>query len=278
MRTSSTSQPIADAADRGRSWRFRLRWWQEIAFVLTFYFVYSAVRNKFGSAAVEPATALRNAEHMIRVEEAMGLFREHHLQQLFLDWDWFMWTWNVFYGTFHFWVTIFALVWLYIRFPDQYPRMRTTLAATTGLALIGFSLFPLMPPRLLEDCGRYGGCTTIDYGFVNTLRDYGGLWSFDSGTMQKLSNQYAAMPSLHFGWSTWCLLVFWPTVRTRWARGLIAAYPICTLFAIMVTANHYWIDAVGGLIVLGAGLAIGTRLGALEVRFRRGTRSEVAGS
>ena len=238
--------------------------------MLGFYAIYSAVRNQFGSAAVDPETALRNAERVIRVEEAVGLFREHHLQDVFIDWDWFIWFWNVFYGTFHFVVTIFALVWLFWRHPERYPRMRTTLAATTGLALVGFSLMPLMPPRLLENCGRYGGCADFGYGFVDSLREVGGLWSFDSGTMQTLSNQYAAMPSLHFGWSTWCLLVFYPTVRSRLARGLAVAYPLATLFAIMVTANHYWIDAVGGLVVLAVGLAIGHRLGAFELRVRIG--------
>jgi membrane-associated phospholipid phosphatase len=104
-----------------------------------------------------------------------------------------------------------------------------------------------MPPRLLPE----------EYGFVDTLAHYGGIWSFDSGAMQKVSNQYAAMPSLHFAWSTWCALVLVPTFRRRWLKALAIAYPVCTLFAIIVTGNHYWLDAAGGAVILAIGAAAG---------------------
>jgi hypothetical protein len=104
-----------------------------------------------------------------------------------------------------------------------------------------------MPPRLLP----------ASYGFVDTLAKVGGLWSFDSGTMKAVSNQYAAMPSLHFGWSSWCLFVLWPATEGRtWARVLLVAYPLATLFAIVVTANHFWLDAVGGATVLAVAYGV----------------------
>ena len=96
--------------------------------------------------------------------------------------------------------------------------------------------------------------------FVDTLADVGGLWSFDSGTMQELSNQYAAMPSLHFGWALFCAVAVVPTLRRGWTKGLLIAYPVLTLFAIVVTGNHYWIDALGGVLALGIGYVVGTRL------------------
>jgi hypothetical protein len=145
-------------------------------------------------------------------------------------------------------VTTVAIIWLFRKQPWRYIRWRTALAATTAFALVGFALFPLMPPRLLP----------ASYGFVDTLRTYGGLWSFDSGAMQKVSNQYAAMPSLHFAWSTWCCLVFLPALKRPWARVLCIAYPVLTLFAIVVTANHYWLDAAGGALALGFGILVGT--------------------
>jgi hypothetical protein len=111
-----------------------------------------------------------------------------------------------------------------------------------------------MPPRLLDSCGPYGACA--HYGFVDTLKEIGGLWSFDSGTMQKISNQYAAMPSLHFAWSSWCVFVMRPMISQPWLRAVVVAYPFVTLFAIVVTANHYWIDAAGGALVLGAGFLL----------------------
>jgi len=247
-----------------------LRWWREVLYVLAFYMVYSVIRNQFGSASVGPEQAFHNAEKVIRIERALGLFHEAWLQRQFLDWGWFIRFWNIFYGTFHFVVTGAALIWMYRSFPWRYALWRTTLAATTGLALIGFALFPLMPPRLLnvptcpagteptEECSPYGGGAFADedFGFVDTLDEVGGLWSFDSGTMQQVSNQFAAMPSLHIGWAAWSACVLVPQLRRRWSRALAIAYPFLTLFCIIVTANHFWLDGVGGLVVFGAGFLL----------------------
>jgi hypothetical protein len=160
-----------------------------------------------------------------------------------------------------------VMVFLYRRYPARYRLMRTTLGFTTGLALIGFSLFPLMPPRLLNDVGVYGGRST-EFQFVDTLAQVGGLWSFNSDAMQSVSNQYAAMPSLHIGWSLWCVLAVWPVLQHRWARPAFAVYPLVTLFAIVVTANHYWLDAVGGVVVLVVGWQLAIRFEALTDRLR----------
>jgi len=233
-----------------------LRWWAEIVLVLIFYVFYSAIRNQFGSTSVSSSKAFNNAESIIDLEDSLGLFFELEVQNFFIDWRWFIQFWNLFYGTFHFVVTAFALIWIYRKFPVLYPRWRTSFLCTTGLALIGFSLFPLMPPRLLTDCGQYGACVTT-WPFIDTVTDIGGLWSFDSGTMQRVSNQYAAMPSLHFAWASWCTLALWPTLKSRWTRTLIAIYPVATLFAVVVTGNHYWIDAIGGLVVLAVGILLG---------------------
>jgi hypothetical protein len=247
---TSKPQPPAPTSSRPR-----LRWWFEIALVLVFYGIYTAVRNQFGSASVSPQRALHNATDVIHIERAVGLFQEQHLQSLFLDWGWFMRWWNIFYGTFHFIVTIFAMVWLYRRHPFRYTRYRNVLAITTSVALIGFTLFPLMPPRLLDDCTSvYGGCSP--HGFVDSLSRYGGLWSFDSGTMQSVSNQYAAMPSLHFGWASWCCLALYPVIHNKVARVALVIYPWVTFFAILVTANHYWLDAAGGAFALTTGFVV----------------------
>ena len=233
-----------------------LRWWREVLYIAVFYGVYSYIRNTQGSAAVSAAHALSNARQVIRIEEALGLYFEEALQQAFLGWRFFIQFWNVFYGTFHFVVTIAALVLLFRRFPGRYPRWRNTLAATTGLALIGFATYPLMPPRLLPS----------SYGFVDTLRVYGGLWSFDSGPVAQVSNQYAAMPSLHFAWSVWSALVLYPMLVRPWTRLAILLYPPATLFAIVVTANHYWLDAAAGVVVLGVGAAAGFALASATTR------------
>jgi hypothetical protein len=145
-----------------------------------------------------------------------------------------------------------ALILLFRRFPTRYARWRNTLAVTTALALIGFASYPLMPPRLLPPA----------YGFVDTLRVFGGLWSFQSGPVAHVSNQYAAMPSLHFAWSMWSALVLAPMLRRPWSKAVVALYPVATLFAIVVTANHYVLDAAGGALVLAVGAAGGFALAA----------------
>ncbi|HEX2851491.1 MAG TPA: phosphatase PAP2 family protein [Acidimicrobiales bacterium] len=241
----------ADAA------RPRLRWWREVSYAAGFYLVYSLIRN--ATAAESVRVAFDHARSVIRVERLLGLYHEETIQALFLHYRWLVKALNVYYGSLHFVVTIAALVWCFRRRPDRYPLWRNTLAATTALALIGFALFPLMPPRLLDACNSFGACS--HYGFVDTLERIGGLWSFDSGTMKSISNQYAAMPSLHFAWSLWCAGTLWPLTRERdWAKPLIAAYPALTLFAIVVTANHFFLDAVGGALVFAAGYVVASAI------------------
>lgn len=250
--------------------RSRLRWWRELVYAAVFYGVYTLVRNTFGSngsarhGLVNPVAvqhAFGHAKDVIRIERAVGLFVEPRLQRWYLGLPHhgFIRFWNIYYGTFHFVVPVVALVWLFRRDPAHYGRWRTTLAATTALALIGFAGYSLMPPRLLDFAGPYGACNPAygigchRYGFVDTLATYKGLWSFGSGAMADISNQYAAMPSLHIGWSTWSALVLVPRVRRWWTKALCVLYPVATLWCILVTANHYWLDALGGLATLGAG-------------------------
>ena len=176
-----STNPKADSSLPTMSLKTGMKWWLEIALILFFYLIYSFARNQFGSASVSPSKALENAEMIIDLEKSIGTFKELQIQNFFIEWTWFIQFWNVFYGTFHFGVTIFALVWLYIKFPSKYSRQRFFLLSSTGTALIGFSLFPLMPPRLLSNCGEFGACLTGAYPFVDTLSEVGGLWSFDSG-------------------------------------------------------------------------------------------------
>lgn len=242
--------------------RAPLRWWVEILLTLAFYAVYSAIRNQFGSALGQSIKddAFDNAQRVIDLERAMGLYHEEWIHNRFLDWEWFIVFWNVFYGSLHFIVTIATMAFLFLRHPRRYTFMRSTLCAMTSIALVGFAFFPLMPPRLLSNCAsRFGACVP-GHDYVDTLVDPGGLWSFESGTMETISNQYAAMPSLHIGWAVWCAIALYPVLRRRWARMAIVLYPLLTLFAIIVTANHYWIDAVGGLLALAVGLRIAPAL------------------
>jgi hypothetical protein len=248
--------------------RHRRPWWREVVYIVAVYLVYSAVRNRFGSAGGAPghanAIAYNHALDVINLERTLGLFFERATQSWYLQLPahGFIQVWNVFYGTAHFVVTAFALIWLFVRDPERYPRWRNTLACTTLLALIGFAAFSLMPPRLLDkDVAQYGPPRIEEhFGFVDTLEVFPTFWSFDSGGLKKLSNQYAAMPSLHTAWSMWSALVLFPLVRRRWVRALVVLDPAATLFCIIVTANHYWLDAAIGLLVLACGYLIGSRI------------------
>jgi hypothetical protein len=252
----------------------RLYWWKEVLIVALFYVVYSATRNLFGSNRIAadgvPEQAFTNAERVIRLELWLNLYHEQTVQSWFLPYNWFIQFWNVYYGTAHFMVTAAVVVLLFVKRRDVFPQWRNTLAAMTALAIIGFAWFPLMPPRLLDEpCPRddpasFGGeCIESDlrpdngFGFVDTLAEFGGPWSFESDTMASISNQYAAMPSLHIGWSIWCAIAIWPLLRRRWARVAVLLYPLATLFCIVVTANHFWLDGIGGLTVFALGALIG---------------------
>ncbi|MBM3684273.1 MAG: phosphatase PAP2 family protein [Actinobacteria bacterium] len=234
------------------------------------------MRNQFGSAAVDPSVAYDNALLVIRIEQAFGTYVEPAMQDLVLALPGaVIRLWNLYYGTLHFVVTGAAMVLLFRRAPARYRTCRTTLAVMTGSALIGFSAFPLMPPRLLAAGGPFGGAA---YGglvyadqFVDTMVTHPTLWSFSSDTMVAISNQYAAMPSLHIGWSIWCTAALLPLARRRRVRVALWAYPPLTLVSIVVTANHYWIDALGGVAVFAVGRGV-----AELVRRRRSGSAELA--
>jgi hypothetical protein len=265
--TSTSTEPTAGTLAPQQP---RLRWWREVIYVLVIYFVYSTVRNQFGSAG-GPAgqsngIAYEHALQVIRIEDAVGLYFEQGLQEWYLGLpaDGWIGFWNVFYGTAHFIVTAAALIWLYHAGRDRYPVWRNTLAFTTVFALVGFAAYSLMPPRLLdapfEEFGPPAELWEGPHGYVDTLAEFPTFWSFDSETLKDISNQYAAMPSLHAAWSTWSALVMASLIRRRWLRRAVWLYPLATLFCIIVTANHFWLDAVGGLAILTAGFLCGRAL------------------
>jgi hypothetical protein len=133
------------------------------------------------------------------------------------------------------------------------------------VALLGYYFFPLAPPRLMN-----GG------DFVDTVVVHHTWGSMASGDLKHMSNQYAAMPSMHIGWSLWCGLTIFALASVPWVRVLGLLYPAATLLVIVSTANHFWLDAVGGMLCLTFGFTV-TRLwyGALPYALPRwvpGTR------
>ncbi len=189
-------------------------------------------------------------------KSTLGIDWERAIQRTFLHLDWFIAFWNVFYGTVHFVVPVVALVWLYRKAPARYSRWRTTLVFMFAIALVSFWAYPLMPPRLMP----------AHYGFVDTAAHYFNLGPqvpvrfLPNGqptarSVAAFGNLFAAMPSFHVGWSTWAVLGMWPLARSRCLKALLVSYPLLVVFCITVTANHWLLDAVGGLLVLGLGYA-----------------------
>jgi PAP2 superfamily len=236
-----------------RSKRWRYGWIAEAVGMVVLYRLYDVGRTE----AVGPtADAFANARDIVDAEHFLGIYWERPIQQAFLNADWFMAFWNIYYGTVHFVLPVVTLVWLYRVMPARYARWRNTLVLMWAIAVLTFWLYPLMPPRLMP----------ARYDFVDTAAEYYNLGpqvTVEFGpdgqpterALAQYGNPYAAMPSFHVGWSTWCLLALWPLLRWRWLRALIIAYIIGVIFCITVTANHWLLDAVGGWIVLALGYA-----------------------
>ena len=147
---------------------------REVAVVATLYAGYTLVRNLLGD---DRSLALRNGKRIIDLERRLRVYREGDLQRS-LDHEWLMKTLNTFYGVAHFVVTAAVLIWLYHR-RASYSTWRTALTATTFLALIGFALFPLMPPRLVPGSG-----------ILDSLATYGSPWNYEHGAVSQISNHY----------------------------------------------------------------------------------------
>ena len=225
----------------------RPRLWQEIAFIALSYWVYSLIRD---AVPTHETPAFQHARSVLDAEKAMGIDIElavnHFVDAVrWGDWHWLANVFDYYYAVMHFVVVIGVLVWVYARHPLNYRSTRTALYAANGVAGVVFWLYPLAPPRLLSAPH-----------FIDTVVVYHTWGSWGSGGMAKVSNQFAAMPSLHIGWSLWAGLTLFMLSRRWWIRGLGLLYPVATLMVIIGTANHFVLDAVGGVIVLALGYGI----------------------
>ncbi|MER6845789.1 phosphatase PAP2 family protein [Streptomyces platensis] len=245
---------------KGRWGRLRAprspRLWFEILLIAVSYWTYSVVRNAVPEQKIQ---ALKNADWVWQTEHFLGIAVERTVNHAVNSVTWLIVTMNYYYATLHFVVTIGVLIWLYRWHPGRYAAARLALFTTTGLALIGYYLYPLAPPRLMPDGG-----------FVDTLVHHGTWGSMASGNLAAMSNQYAAMPSMHIGWSLWCGITIALLAKPLWCKALGLLYPTVTLLVIISTANHFWLDAVGGVLCLSLGFAFASAwYGSLPHRLAR---------
>ena len=226
-----------------------MRWRRELLVVAAIYGVYEASR---AVADADAGPSITNGRAILRWETVWHLDPERWLNHLAEHSTFLAVTSAYYYSLLHYIVTPAVLIWMYRRYSAHYRLARTALALTTVIGLFGFYFLPTAPPRLVPGSG-------ID----DTLADFSswGWWGNHGSVprgMAHLSNQFAAMPSLHVGWAIWAGFLIWRFGRHWWTRALGVAYPIGTVITVLDTGNHYLLDAVAGAltIALAGGAAL----------------------
>ncbi len=246
------------------------RWLREVLLVGVLYGLYELCRGVQVSAA-GPAT--RNGWTFLHWERAVGLSPEHLLTVGLLKVTPLTVASAYFYSTMHYVTTPLVLIWMYRWHGRHYRTARTALAISTMLSLIIFWAVPTAPPRLLQ------GANVPDALFqVRRWGWWGGDGSVPRG-LGGLTNQFAAMPSLHVGWALWCGVLLWRYNSHRALRVLGVVYPFVTAIIVLATGNHYLLDVLAGVLVMGVGFGGALLLRELTRRFHAHRRDrEVTGS
>jgi hypothetical protein len=218
-------------------------------------------------AADELAPARARAEDIVDVEATLHLDLELWLNHVTSATAWVAVPMDYWYCALHYLVTPAVLGWMYLRRTGTYTRVRNALVTSSGLGLICYLAFPTAPPRLV------GG------PYADTLAQYAhfGWWtehaSAPSG-LGSLTNELAAMPSLHVGWAVWVAWALSRNTCSWWRSFLLYLYPLGTAVVVVGTGNHWVLDAVMGLLVTLIGTWVA---GALERRSPARRRRRLAG-
>jgi hypothetical protein len=206
----------------------------EAALVLVLYGLYELAR---GMVVGNAAEAVRHARQLVALERSTGLFFEERMQDAAHAFPGLIDLLGISYLTFHLAVTVGVLLWLHWRRPAAFPLVRTTLVLASGLALVGYLVYPTAPPRL------------SGIGITDTVS--GGHVDLNSGLVSSLYNPYAAVPSMHFGYALVVgTAVTWVTHR-RLVQATAAFYPAFVLLVVVATGNHFLLDVLAGAVVVG---------------------------
>ncbi|MET9907371.1 bifunctional glycosyltransferase 87/phosphatase PAP2 family protein [Streptomyces sp. NPDC006476] len=219
----------------------------ELLLIRVTYAAYQKVRLAAtgGTNAGGRSRAEAHGHQILDIERFLHIDVEYTVNHAVARIDWLRGFFGFYYESFHFVVPLTVLAVLYWRRPVDYRWARSALGFATLLALVGFWLYPLAPPRLLPGLG-----------IIDTVHGVQDFSKPDYGTLTALTNQYAAMPSLHFGWSLWCGVVIAVMAPKWWMKALGLLHPFFTVSAIVATGNHWVLDAVGGAAVVGAGFGL----------------------
>ncbi len=220
-----------------RSWELARRIGFEALVVVGAYLAYQAVRRLIQGSA---ATAFDRALDVIALERRLGLFWEASLQGAILQHHWLVSLFNWIYVWGYLPVIAAAALWLFVWHRQRYSRYRNAFLLSGACGLLFFALMPVAPPRMFPHLG-----------FVDTVRLHSDVYrAFER---PGFVNEFAAVPSFHFGWILLVGVALWAHGRWMPLRLAGVALPVAMLAAIVLTANHYFLDAVvGGALTLGA--------------------------
>ena len=216
---------------------------KEVALVTLCAIAYSMV---CAVAPVTARTAFAHARQILRIEQLLSIDIELAANKWLQSHDTVADIAATYYSVSFFALTFGALAVIWIKRPARYHFARNTLFVMTGGAMITYWIYPLAPPRLLEGTE-----------FVDSVATQSGLGAGYARMYAELGNPYAAMPSMHTGWAVWVAACLGMFVWTKWwQRALLALHPAITVVIIIVTGNHYVLDAVAGALYFLCALSV----------------------
>jgi membrane-associated phospholipid phosphatase len=244
MTTAAIGSPGIRTVSRLGGWlsvRYSLR--AEAAGALTLYGLYELARGLVGA---DTAEADGHAHRVVALERSLHLLFEANLQRAVQTLPGLTSLLGVAYLTLHLAVTVAVLLWLHRRRPEGFPFVRTALLLASGLALVGFLVYPTAPPRL------------AGVGILDTVS--GQHVDLNRGLVSALYNPYAAMPSMHIGYALLVAVALLRHGRRLLVRAIGALYPPFVLLVIVATGNHFFLDAAAGALVAGLAAALAALL------------------
>lgn len=226
--------------------------------------LYAAWQWLAGFAHGRLGVAVARGEWILHLQRDLHLPDERTLQRFVLPHPWLVQSANLYYAIAHFTAMGLVLAWVFVKHRDRYPRVRNVLVVVTGLSL-AVQWIAVAPPRLLPGAG-----------FVDTAASYGQsvyapLTSAEVTTLLGVdfgADQLSAMPSVHVAWALLVALAV-QTVATSRSRVLVWLHPVLTVFVIVVTANHWWLDGVVAAGLLALSIAMVDAGGRLRRLHRR---------
>jgi membrane-associated phospholipid phosphatase len=234
---------IVGATVRSLERERRLAFLGEVGLVVAAFFFYFAMR---GVTEGGLPIALDHAVQVEDFERAVGISVEPALQEMVLGRDWLLEPANLIYIWAHWPVIGGVALWLYITRPRRYTVMRNAVLISGGIGLVIFWLYPTAPPRIAST------------ELIDTIAERAGYYEGFQPTF--LRNRYAAIPSLHVGWSVLVGIALVSESKRLAVRVVGVMVPVLMTWSVIVTGNHYVIDGVIGTALSVGGLGVATRL------------------